>query len=869
MKQMKKTLSLILALVMLLSLGTTAFAGEMGAEEAAVQRVEFETRPDFAVVTVYAGEDEVDAQEDGSYLLIPGEYTYDAAAEGYFPVEKNALTITTVTAETMKVEVVLDAVPVVEEPVVEDVVEAAAVVEEIAEEPVAEEPVVEEPVVEEPVVEEPVVEEPIVEEPAAQEDEKSLIDKVSEFLFGETEDEGDVDEESKTIPHNEDKSESAGNTTVTVSGAPDEATLAVNELRTSTELEEKISEQVEGEVTVVKALDINVDGKLESSVSISLVSPSFIGLVETPSLWHIVDGQPVQVKIDSYNPETGEITFKASSFSPYVITVPDVMNASTKNDDAELKVNLAPDCHIKDGNVQYKIDKSLTPNYIAILDADATWNVTNWGIVNNLEVQMNGHKLNGTITVPAGKQLTITGNNANAIITGNIVSSGSVILVGTGRVKGGITLNSGNLYIDGSNFPVEGLIDAKGSSFVEISSGTYGKIAAEGSCGGHVSGGTFANAVPSNILTEGYDSKKDGDKYIVYMSAEARVKTINGAINFSRNGGNYVEFYKGDANAAQNYSFQFAITPYNKLTNLAILAPNSSTPTPLTGMYTYDAGTDPARVVISKSLVSPLLNSMAAGRAYIQFTINGVLIEVPLNIYPNVTFDPTTYIIDSFQPVVFTITDAPSYITVDLKDGENPYYKRLNASNYTISGNTLTLSSSYLNNMEPGAHNFDFWYDMSFGKTVRLRCTVLVYKDYKIVQINNVEMYKDKNMADVNWYQYSGRNLNFTANGNPDKFSGVKIDGRLISAGNYAVTKDKANGVTNVGLYPGYLASLAQGKHTISVVFTDGEATATFNVLSASSSPKTGDNNNMLLWVSVLVLSGAAVVALIPKKKKQ
>ena len=169
MKQMKKTLSLILALVMLLSLGTTAFAGEMGAEETAVQRVEFETTPDFAVVTVYAGEDEVDAQEDGSYLLIPGEYTYNAAAEGYFPVEKNALTITTVTAETMKVEVVLDAVPVVEEPVVEDVVEAAAVVEGIAEEPVVEEPVVEEPVVEEPVVEEPVVEEPVVEEPVVEE----------------------------------------------------------------------------------------------------------------------------------------------------------------------------------------------------------------------------------------------------------------------------------------------------------------------------------------------------------------------------------------------------------------------------------------------------------------------------------------------------------------------------------------------------------------------------------------------------------------------------------------------------------------------------------------------------------------------------
>ena len=95
------------------------------------------------------------------------------------------------------------------------------------------------------------------------------------------------------------------------------------------------------------------------------------------------------------------------------------------------------------------------------------------------------------------------------------------------------------------------------------------------------------------------------------------------------------------------------------------------------------------------------------------------------------------------------------------------------------------------------------------------------------------------------------------------------MDGKLIAAGNYMVTKDTANGTTNVGLYPGYLATLAQGKHTIAVVFTDGEATATFTILGASSSPKTGDTNNMMIWAAVLVLSGAAVVALIPKKKKQ
>ena len=49
-------------------------------------------------------------------------------------------------------------------------------------------------------------------------------------------------------------------------------------------------------------------------------------------------------------------------------------------------------------------------------------------------------------------------------------------------------------------------------------------------------------------------------------------------------------------------------------------------------------------------------------------------------------------------------------------------------------------------------------------------------------------------------------------------------------------------------------------------------ATASFNILAAGStsakSPKTGDESNVALWASVLVLSGGAVVALIPKKKR-
>jgi LPXTG-motif cell wall-anchored protein len=218
-------------------------------------------------------------------------------------------------------------------------------------------------------------------------------------------------------------------------------------------------------------------------------------------------------------------------------------------------------------------------------------------------------------------------------------------------------------------------------------------------------------------------------------------------------------------------------------------------------------------------------------------------------------------------------TDEPMVIggqrlvTLDCDLNGNPYNHMFTA--YTKNGNDYVLSTAFLNSLTPGTHYVDLWYDMGNGKTERERCTITVAKDYKVTEINGVNMYKDKNQPDVNWYQYSGKNLNFTANGDPNRFLGVKIDGKLINAGNYAVYKDTANGTTTVGLYPGYLATLAQGKHTIAIVFSDGEATATFSVLGASASPKTGDNNHLGLWAGLLVFSGAAVVALIPKKKKQ
>lgn len=72
----------------------------------------------------------------------------------------------------------------------------------------------------------------------------------------------------------------------------------------------------------------------------------------------------------------------------------------------------------------------------------------------------------------------------------------------------------------------------------------------------------------------------------------------------------------------------------------------------------------------------------------------------------------------------------------------------------------------------------------------------------------------------------SGKDLGFKADGEISKFTGVKVDGTLIGADKYtAIT-----GSTLVTLKKDYLETLSDGKHTLTVVYKDGECTTEFEV---------------------------------------
>ena len=151
--------------------------------------------------------------------------------------------------------------------------------------------------------------------------------------------------------------------------------------------------------------------------------------------------------------------------------------------------------------------------------------------------------------------------------------------------------------------------------------------------------------------------------------------------------------------------------------------------------------------------------------------------------------------------------------------------------------------------------------------------------------------YKLLEGANGKWTKSSDKNLAFRANGEFSKFTGVKVDGTKIDADKYTAV----SGSTIVNLKKEYLETLSVGKHTLTVAYTDGECSTEFEIKAASTTkkdttdkenksskttaskldnaktPKTGDNSNILLWITLLFSSGVVLMGktFANKKRKQ
>ena len=149
------------------------------------------------------------------------------------------------------------------------------------------------------------------------------------------------------------------------------------------------------------------------------------------------------------------------------------------------------------------------------------------------------------------------------------------------------------------------------------------------------------------------------------------------------------------------------------------------------------------------------------------------------------------------------------------------------------------------------------------------------------------------------WTMGSEDGLTFRANGALDKFAGIQVDGKTLDRDAYTA----GSGSTVVTLEPTYLETLTEGKHHLTVLYTDGQCGTSFTVQAAeddptedanddptedieekssnksdkavksaskkTGTPKTGDSAAPTLWAGMLMVSGGAVLGVLRWGKRR
>ena len=153
------------------------------------------------------------------------------------------------------------------------------------------------------------------------------------------------------------------------------------------------------------------------------------------------------------------------------------------------------------------------------------------------------------------------------------------------------------------------------------------------------------------------------------------------------------------------------------------------------------------------------------------------------------------------------------------------------------------------------------------------------------------------------WTKGSETGLTFRANGPLDKFNGLQVDGKTLDSDAYTAS----SGSTVVTLEPTCLETLTEGKHHLTVLYTDGQCGTSFTVQAAeedpaddptddpdddsteeteqksskksdkatktaskkTGTPKTGDSADPALWAVLLTVSGGAVLAVLCWSKRR
>ena len=227
------------------------------------------------------------------------------------------------------------------------------------------------------------------------------------------------------------------------------------------------------------------------------------------------------------------------------------------------------------------------------------------------------------------------------------------------------------------------------------------------------------------------------------------------------------------------------------------------------------------------------------------------------------------------KKIVLTITKAP--LTIQTASASKQYDGQPLTKKDGVTFNGLKGSDKVSVNVtgsqtQPGSSKNTFTYSFTSGKESNYTVT----KAEGTLSVHAYTFDNSWTNSSRTWSKRSNANLDILVHRNPDDenitsyFRGIQVDGAAIANTNYSVYKANGGGMT-VRLNQAYLARLADGTHTLTIVFNDGSAQTQFIISSTVTgtvsangtivrpgSVQTGDTSRNLLWIGLL--TGAAAV---------
>ena len=114
------------------------------------------------------------------------------------------------------------------------------------------------------------------------------------------------------------------------------------------------------------------------------------------------------------------------------------------------------------------------------------------------------------------------------------------------------------------------------------------------------------------------------------------------------------------------------------------------------------------------------------------------------------------------------------------------------------------------------------------------------------------------------WLTDSKEGAKFVCNGHIDLFRGVYVDGKLVDSKYYTVK----SGSTILEFSNEFMKTLEKGTHQIQFKYEDSYSTIGLFYVSDFISPRTADDSDMALWLSLLLTSAAGIYLTLKRKKE-